>query len=229
MSTTVANIITRAGARSNLNDTALIPEASLIAAVSSLEQLVYLSAARGNPDYFGKEGNTNARAYQAAWTTLDTTPGNVAAVSRIEVAAITGAITGIAVGTEVNLVSIRQAYTGLAPRVYMRNRIIREYGSELGTSGSNFVTTLKIFYSHLPTRRTATSDTLDLPDEFDSLVILPLAKLMAVRDQRPDEVAAINEEFVMHWQTFLQAISVYDEATIRELTGIMASYNKIAG
>lgn len=223
MATTVQNIIDRAGQRSNLNDTSLIGTTQLIAYVSTLEQLVYLTAARGNPDYFGKEANTSARAYGATWD-LSTT--GIAALSRVEVAAITGAVSGLSVGTEVNLVSIRQPGVALSPRVYVRSRVLREYNSELSTDASNFVTTLKLFYSHLPARRTATTDTLDLPDEWDGLLVLPLAKIMSLRDQRPEEIPSLESEWLVYWQTFLSALSVYDEGTIRELEGIMASYHR---
>ena len=111
----------------------------------------------------------------------------------------------------------------ISPRVYIRNRVAYEYNSELQTDSSNYVSQLKLWYSWLPTTRTATSDVLDLPDEFLPLVVLPLSKLLAVRDQRPDEVQAIELEYQMHLGVFVSSLGVYDEATIREIKAVSAA------
>ena len=219
---TVQNIIDRAIERSNLNDLALIPTTTLISYVSTSEQNAYLEAARENPDYFGEEGVTATRAYQASWT-VSTTPGNVSAVSQAEVDLITGTVAGIAVGDTVELVTIREPEAGIAPRVYLRNRKLHEYGTDLSTDASNFVSRLKIWYSWLPTTRTSVDDVLNLPDEHLGLLIVPLAQFLAVRDQRPDEIPALQAEYNMHLGTFLQAVSVMDEGVIRELDSAAAS------
>jgi hypothetical protein len=226
---TVQNIIDRAVERSNLNDASLISSTELIAYVSTYEQQVYMEAARENPDYFGTEGTTSARGSSTATWDLLTNPGNISAISRIEVAAIVGTVAGISVGDEVSLISIRHPEHGVSPRLYVRNRVAHEYGSELQDDASNYVSQLKLWYSWLPATRTATSDVLDLPDEHLALVVLPLAKLFAVRDQRPDEVQALELEYQMHYATFLQAVSVYDEGMIREITATPASSRRIGG
>ena len=220
---TVQNIIDRAIERSNLNDADLIPTTELIAYVSSFEKHLFLEAARENPDYFGKEGNTAARGSSTASWDLNAQPSNIAAISRVEIGAVVGTPTGLAVGDEVSMVSIRNPLMGISPRMYVRNRIAYQYENELQTDASNYVSQLKVWYSFLPSTRTATTDVLDLPEEFTQLVVLQLARLLAVRDQRPDEVPAIDAEYIMHLGTFLQAVGVYDEATIRELDGVPAS------
>jgi hypothetical protein len=226
---TVQNIIDRAVERSNLNDSALISTTELIAYVSSFEQQVYMEAARENPDYFGVEGNTAARGSSTATWDLSANPGNVSAISKIEIAASVGSPSGLSAGDEIDLVSIRHPEYGVAPRVYVRNRVAHEYSSELQDDASNYVSQLKLFYSWLPATRTSVSDVLDLPDEHLGLVVLPLAKLLAVRDQRPDEVPALDAEYQMHYATFLQAVSVFDEATIRELDATPASSRRLGG
>lgn len=229
MSTTCAQVIARAAERSNLNDSALISETELLAYITSFERRVFLAAARENPDFFGREGNTATRTTGQTWT-ISTTPGNIAAVSRVEVQAITGTVPGVAVGDEVNIISVtRNPDTALAPRVYLRNRVITEYDSELSVDVNNFVTTLKLFYSYLPPARASTATALDLPDEFDQLVVLPLARLMAVRDQRPEEVQAIDQEFMVDWTTFIDQVTVFDEATVRDMSQVTASYRKKPG
>lgn len=224
---TVQNIIDRATERSNLNDASLISETELIAYVSSFEQRLYLEAARENPDYFGEEGNTASRAGNTSTWDISATPGNVGAVSRVEIAGVVGTPTGLAIGDEVSVVSIRNPLHGIAPRAYMRNRVIHEYNSEMGDDASNYVSQLKVWYSYLPTAHTATTDTLSLPEEYTSIVVLGLARVMALRDQRPDEVEGIMLEYTEHLSTFMQALGVFDELTIRELDATQASSRRL--
>ena len=223
---TVQNAIDRAVERSNLNDPTLIATDELIAYVSLYEQNAYLAAARGNPNYFGREASSAIRqTYGGTWD-LNATPGGIAAVSRVEVEGIQGTLTSIAVGDEVSLVDIRHPEHGMIPRAYLRNRVLHPYNSELSSSAANYVSTLKVWYSHLPPKRTATTDTLDLPDEHLGLVSLPLAKILAVRDQRPEEATVLDAEYQLHFATFILALSVYDEGTIRSLEAIPASSHK---
>jgi|TARA_A100001037_G_scaffold112185_1_gene102289 hypothetical protein len=226
---TVQNIIDRAAQRSNLNDASLISSTEAIAYVSSFEQQIYLEAARENPDYFGREGVSATRGSATATWDISTTPGNIAAVSRVEISGVNGAPTSVSVGDEVTIISIRNPQHGIAPRAYIRNRTIHEYNTELQDSASAYANQLKIFYSWLPTTRTATTDNLDLPDEHLALVELKLAMLFAVRDQRPDEIPALQSEFEMHYATFLQAVSAFDEATVRELSTAAASSRRLGG
>jgi hypothetical protein len=180
-------------------------------------------AARANPDFFGREGNTSTRGSSTASWSLTAAPGNVAAVSRVEVYAITGTVSGISTGDEVSIISIRNPEHGIAPRVYLRNKTIYEYDSELQTDSSNYVTRLKIFYSYLPATKTSGSDQLDLPDEFANVLIVPLARLMALRDQRVDELPGLDEEWKLAIITFLNHMGVFDEVTIREFLAIPAA------
>lgn len=224
---TAQQIYDQAVQRSNLNDPDLIPEAQWLDYITTLERRVFLTAARENPDFFGREGNTSARSSAATWS-LTTAPGSVAAVTRIEIAAITGTVLGLTVGDEVSVISIREPDLALAPRVYLRDKVLTDYSGEMETDSSNFVTTLKIFYSLLPADRTATSDALDLPEEYNNLVVVPLAGILATRDQRPEEAQSLNQEFGLDWANFLQHISVFDEATIRELEQIPASSRRLS-
>jgi len=226
---TVQNIIDRATERSNLNDASLIPTDELVAYVSSFEQRLYMEAARENPDYFGVEGTTAARGTSADTWNIAASPGNVSAVSRVEVAAVVGTPAGLSVGDEVSLVSIRAPHFGISPRAYLRGKVIYEYSEEMQDDASNYVSQLKLWYSYLPTTHTATTDVLSLPDEHLSLLVLPLARILAIRDQRPDEVEAIQLEYSEHLATFMQALSVYDEAAIRELDSIQASSRRLQG
>lgn len=223
MAFTAQNVIDLAGERSNLNDTSLISEAQLLDYIESYQRRIYLLGARENPDYFGREGNTASRSAGASWD-LTSTPGNVAAVSRLEIQSITGSPSGLSTGDEVNVVSIRNPDDALAPRVYLRDRKVFEYSDELNDDSSNFVDTLKVFYSYLPGNITATSTSLDIPEEWVALVYLPLAATMALRDQRENEAAVINQEFQLELSNFVNQVTVFDEVTTRELEQAPASF-----
>lgn len=223
---TAQQVFDQAVERSNLNDQDLIPTTQILDYITSYERRVYLTAARENPNFFGKEGNTAARASQATWS-LNSSPGDIAAVTMLEVAAITGTVAGVAVGDVVNLIDIRHPDVELTPRVYMRNKTLTDYKLELETDSSNFVTTLKVYYSFLPPDRTALADQLDLPEEHNQLVVLPLASTLALRDQRPEEAQVLMGEFQLDWATFLNQVSVVDEGTVREIGQIQASSHKV--
>ena len=144
------------------------------------------------------------------------------------IAAITGTVTGVAVDDEVSVISIRNPDVALSPRVYIRNKTITDYKSELQTNATNFVTTLKVWYSFLPPDRTATADTLDLPEEHNQLVVVPLAAMLALRDQRPEEAQVLSAEFALDWSTFLQQVSVFDEVTVREIEQVPAASRRLS-
>lgn len=223
MAYTVDDVIDQAVERSNLNDETLFTASEVYRYISSFEQRIFLIAAQHNPDYFGREGNTASRASSTDDWDLSATPGNIAAVSKLEVESITGSVTGVSTGDEVSIVSIRNPEFAVAPRAYLRDKTLFEYSSELQDDASNFVTRLKVYYSFLPSNRTAGSDTLDIPDEYITLVVLPLARVMAVRDQRADEVGPIDQEFQLDFANFIQQVSVFDEGSVRGLDQIIAS------
>lgn len=229
MAYTADQALDLAAQRSNLNDATLIPEAEQLEMLSAAEQRIFIVAARENPDFFGEEANTNARASSTDSWDLTSAPGSMAAVSKVEVSAIVGTVTGISSGDEVNVISIRDPDVALSPRVYMRGRKLYEYSSELQDDSSNYVSRLKIYYSDLPTAVTDTGDSLTLPSEFINLVVLPVASIFALRDQRPDEAALLEQQFQLELATFIEHVSVYDEVTLRDLNKIEASSNRLEG
>lgn len=220
---TANEIYNQAVALSNLNDSTLVGETEWLDWLTSLQKRPYKDAAKVNPDYFGKEGNTSARGSSTATWSLTTAPGNVAAVSKVVVQAITGTVTGISAGDDVYVVSIREPDVEPSPRVYIRSKTIYEYNSELQDDSSNYVTTLKVYYSYLPGDITATSDNMDLYEEHNNLLVFPLAALLALRDQRPEEAQALWDLYQQERLDFINNITVFDEATTRDLTSVGAS------
>jgi len=85
MATTVQQIWDRATAMSFMNDESLINPTQVQAYVGLYERNIYLRAARLNPEYFGTTGTTSVRTSNTGTWSLDTSPGQVAAVTRAEV------------------------------------------------------------------------------------------------------------------------------------------------
>lgn len=220
MAYTALNVVNMAVLRSALNDQNLFDTFDPgLKAISSYERQIYIRAARLNPEFFGDTANTAARL---AWTDpwdLSATPGKVAAVTRARVQALTGIVTPV-VGDQVNLVTLRYPSAEIAPRAYIRNRKIYAYQTELGTNSSNMVTQLQIDYALMPNPITSINQTMTIPDDWVDLVVLPIAKLMALRDRRPDDAAAIDAEFKDLLNLFDQEVLVFDQGVSRPLESV---------
>lgn len=222
MATIAQNIIDRAIQRSSLNNPDIVPITQLLAYITAFERIVYARAARLNPDYFGIDGLSVARAaYTDSWD-LATTPGNVFALTRTEVAALIGTVTGISVGTRINLIGLRWPDVDLAPRAYVRGRKVTGYAAELGAASINMVSQLKLFYSPVPAVVAALTQAVTVPDEWTALVELPLARVLALRDRRMDEMASIDDEYKLFLSLFDEAVTVFDHGVRRPLVSVPA-------
>lgn len=217
MATTAQDIINRAVQRSTLNNPDLVPTAQLLQYISQFERALYLRGARINPDYFGKDASTATRAATTDAWDLAATPGDVGLLTRAEVLTIVGSVSGVSVGQKIDLVLHRMQEVGVPPRAYVRGRKISQVGTELGTNGSNLVTVAKVFYSPIPAAVTSLTQSLTVPDEWTDLVVLPLARTLAARDRRLDEIPAINEEYMFMQQLFDEAAIAFDMGVRRPL------------
>lgn len=213
---------------SNLNDPDLVTETVWLDWLTSLERKPYLVAARENPSYFGEEANSSTRATSSDSWDLSSSPGLVAAVSKLEVESIVGSVSGISTGDKVNVIDIREPFVEIAPRAYLRGKTVREYNDELQDDASNYVSRLKVFYSPLPLNKTATTDSLDLYDEHADLVVIPLAARLALRDQRPEEAQFLQGLLQEEWLNFILHLTVSDEVTVRELDRARAMSVRLA-
>lgn len=203
--------------RSDLNNEDLVPIALVLQYMSNFQRKIYLRAARLNPDYFGTDGVTGIRAaYTDGWD-LSASPGNIAAVTRAEIANITGSVTGLSVGDRVNLVSLRFQNMEIAPRCIMRGKRLTPVGTELGAADANMVDQLTIYFSPLPLAIPSLSATVSLPEEWADLLVLPLAKVFAIRDGRLEEIDALNQEYADLRSDFDEAMLVFDHGLVRPL------------
>jgi len=221
MSTTGQQVFDRAVQRSSMNKASLVSDAEVLSWIAAEQRKLFLDAARLNPGYFGKTGNTGTRTAATESWDLTVTPGDVAAVTAARVVTIVGAISGLTAGDDVYLIDKRFPNLGAAPRVYLRGRKLYAYSSDLG-SGANYVSILEIDYAELPASPTALSTTLRLPDEWTIMPEIKLAKVLALRDQRREDVALLEEEYQMWYATFQTHMLVLDHGAQRPLPAIPA-------
>lgn len=222
MSVTAEEIFDRAVQRSTLNNEDLVAPAQVIQYITTFERAEFSKAAQLNPDYFGKESATAVRDKVTGVWNLSSSPGDVSVLSRAQVLTIAGTVTGVSVGTKVNLISLRWPEVDIAPRAYVRGGKITGYGTELGAADANCVTSLKLFYSPVPTGVVSLLQTLTIPDEWAVLVELKLARVLALRDRRLDELPAIDEEYKMFSNLFENAVLAYDHGVRRPLASVPA-------
>jgi hypothetical protein len=228
MAITAQQAINRAIQRSALNNPDLVPIAQVLGYITNFERSIYATGARYNPDYFGKSAATAARSAPPAgggggiWN-LTATPGDVFAVSGLSVLTIAGSISKVGVGTEINIVGMRWPELQVTPRVYIRGQKVYEYSDDLSDNATDYADTLTVFYSEMPAAVTSTSANLTLPDEWADLIIVPLARILAIRDHRPEEVQLLDQEYNSLMATFIDHVSVYDHSATRPLIAVPAA------
>lgn len=223
MALTVQQVITRAVQRSALNNPDLVPMAQMIGYASSYERAVYAMGAKYNPEFFGKDGDTAARTDNTDSWDITTTPGDVFALTAAVISSITGTVGTLTAGDKVQLVSFRFPDLDIPPRAYLRNGKITQIGTELGDSGTDFVDTLTLYYSLMPPTVSTVSDTLTIPEEWADLVVVPLSRLLALRDNRPQEVQVLDAEYNSLVATFIDHVAVYDHGATRPLIAVPAA------
>lgn len=216
---TAQDAINRAIQRSALNNPDLVPTAQMLGYLTSYERAVYAMGAKYNPEYFGAEAEITRTLFSDSW---DLTASNVFALTAVVCQAITGTPTP-AVGDPINLVSFRFPELHVEPRAYVRGQTLYSYGTELGADAVDLVTGVTIYYSEMPVSVTTTGQTLTIPDQWADLVVVPLARLLALRDNRPGDVAVLDAEYNSLVATFIDHVSVYDHGATRPLIAVAAA------
>ena len=184
MATTCKDIIEAAYARSSFNDPdKLATNAELIGVIDRRMKQLYSIVADHNPLYFG--ATQTVVGSSGTWAR----PADAELVFRIETQA----------GEEVHIVPFEDRSAEMPPRVY-------EFGQKyysVGQSGDPQPTDqLKFYYSKRhpsldPTKPPSdAANTLDAtwPEQFNDLVVLHVAKYLATKDGRPEEVALLTQE-----------------------------------
>jgi len=219
---TAQDAINRAIQRSALNNPDLVPTAQMLGYLTSYERAVYAMGAKYNPEYFGAEGDTATRADNTESWDLTTSPGDVFALTAVHVATIVGTPTP-EVGDKLNLVSFRFPELQVTPRAYVRGQQLYGYGDELGADRTDFVESVTAYYSEMPAVVSTTAAVLTIPEEWADLVVVPLARLLALRDNRPGDVQVLDAEYNSLVATFIDHVSVYDHGATRPLIAVAAA------
>jgi hypothetical protein len=220
MSTTSQNILDRAVQRSSMNNAALVSPTEVLAWIGAEQRKLFMMAATLNPEYFGKTGTTTTRTtYTAGWN-IEAAPGDVAAITKIRINAITGSVTGLTAGQECSFVTKRFPEWGVTPRVYLRGRTLYGYSTELGAADANMVTSLALDYSELPAAPFDLATTLRLPDEWSTLLELPLAKALALRDGRREDIELLQAEYNSWFGAFREHILTLEHGASRPLQSV---------
>lgn len=203
---------------SALNKAELYDQDMALIHMSHFQQKVFILASLYNPDYFGLESTSATRADEQASFNLGATPTiRSGLVERVEVEAITGTVSGVSTGDEINLISLREPEIHLSPRAYLRDKRLFQYAAELGSDGSNFVSQVRLWYTKIPAFPTDLSQQLDLDDVWAHLVIVPMAAVLALWDQRPEDRDRLMQEHTQNQQLFIELISSHRFSTAQSL------------
>ncbi len=181
------------------------------------QQELFSAASRVNPDYFGVSAigalDVNGAAdLKDLETSLNTDPA--ASVVRVEVEDA-GTHPSLVTGDEVNVVSVSDIAAALAPRMTLRNFILRQVGTELAG-----VVSVRAFYGYRPENKTTPLDgteVAELPDVYQELLVIDLVKWM------------LKQTLEMQAETKAAAIAVMSEEEGEIQGAFMAEVSDYAG
>lgn len=187
MATTALTIIEAAYARSTFNDPdKLATPLELVAVLDRRVKNLFSHAARINPFYFA---TTTTKTYSApGWAR----PSDAEMIIKVE---------NNSSGAEINVVPFEDKQADFAPRVYELGQVYRTVGlTDDPTTGD----TLKFYYAKRPDSLTVASSTIDAlwPEQFNDLLVLHIAKYLATKDARPEDVALLAAEEAALLETF---------------------------
>lgn len=167
--------------------------------IGQRQQDLFAMAARVNPDYYGVCAIASLRDADDEWvgaSDISAIGGDVPPVeqlARIEVQ--DPGTSEYAVGQEVYVVPLSDPGVAFAPRVTVRNRVIRQVGTDLAG-----VEKLEVFYSRSPTPITGADEDreLELAPQFQELLVVDAARDLFRRStllpNRPALVALMDAE-----------------------------------
>lgn len=208
MATTCKQIIEAAYARSTFNDPdKLATNAELVGVVDRRLKQLYSVVARENPLYFGKRSAATVASQRSGETVFSwARPSDAELIFRLEAGA-PGTAGVLTAGKEIHIVPFEDQAAEMSPKVYeFGQRYYSPDGSgdpEPSATGDTVV----FFYSkrHPDLDSSVATDhasnTLDgsWPEQFNDLVVLHVARYLATKDQRGEEVQVLmTEEASLH-------------------------------
>lgn len=153
--------------------TAGMANATMLKRIGLRQSQLFMRAAEINPDFFGTCVIGTLDASGGCDLALIVDPLNpIGMIERIEVADA-GTSTTVAAGDPVTVVPLNDALNGLAPRVTLRDMVVKQVGTDLAG-----VASLEFYYSKLsmPVSPTSGSVTAQLREPFVDLLVLDLAQ-----------------------------------------------------
>lgn len=187
MATTLKQLIEAAYSRSTFNDPdKLATDKELAGVIDRRFKEVYSIAAGINPYYFGTTADVVGVA--GVWD-RPTAAELVAHIEKTD-------------GTEVAVVPFEDKGAELPPAVYSFGR--KYYRTADSSATLTATDTLRFFYSKRPATMSAATDQLDAewPEQFNDLIVLHVARYLAVKDQRVEEVQLFESELQSLLQSF---------------------------
>jgi hypothetical protein len=142
------------------------------------QQELFSQATRVNPDYFGVSATGTLDANGAADIKDQQVSVNVdpaANIVRVEVEDA-GTHPTLVAGDEINVVSLNDVLAALAPRMTLRNFVLRQVGTDLAG-----VVSICAFYGYRPENKAAPldgSEVAELPAVYQELLVIDLTKWM---------------------------------------------------
>lgn len=130
------------------------------------QQELYAFVAGRNPDYSGRSA---AVALTAGVGDLSLVTPAVERVTHIQI--LNAGTSPYAVGLRVNPIAIEDPRAALAPRVLIRDNELIGYNSEL-----DLVTSVTVYYARRSASTLLAATTIDLPDQFQELLVIDLAR-----------------------------------------------------
>jgi len=174
---TVQEIIDNGRKRSALNDANLTDDTALIELIGSVLQEIFIRA----PWLRMTKVVVSAPGASQPWNIYSSASHPAARVEKAD-------------GTRVNVVAVQEPDAAFDPRLY---RVGNSYYAP-GTDPDPASDALIFFHPDVPTFPTATSDTIDtdLPQAWERLLEIKVAKWYAARDGRLEEAQMLEGEWI---------------------------------
>ena len=193
------------------------------------QQELFSQASRVNPDYFGVSATGTLDAEGAADIKDQQLSPNVdptAAVVRVEVEDA-GTHPTLVTGDEINIVPLNDILVALAPRMTLRNFVLRQVGTDLAG-----VISICAFYGYRPENKTQPLDgteVAELPAVYQELLVIDLTKWMVrmtLALEAPTKaaaLAALSEEEGEMVGAFMAEVTDYAGAQVSRFGGVRGS------
>jgi len=134
--------------------------------ISYCQRQLYAKAAGWDEDRFGTMGDHTLTA-----GSVDLSAERIEALHRVEI--LDAGASSYAAGDQVSIIKIADPEAALAPRATFRSGVLAGYGAELDD-----VTSVRIYYADTPASQTTGAATTVIPEPFDELLVVDLARHM---------------------------------------------------